>query len=66
MAEGAEGKRWTCRGCGEVISPSYHLYQGPGHALGILAFGLLYGCAFAATRRLWPLVLCHAAIIVMA
>jgi membrane protease YdiL (CAAX protease family) len=40
---------------------SYHIYQGPDGFVGVFMFGLLYGSVFVLTRRLWPLVLAHAA-----
>lgn len=39
----------------------YHAYQGPYGVLSTGVIGLVYGAVFLATRRLWPLVLAHAA-----
>jgi len=38
-----------------------HLYQGVGPAVTILCLGLVYALYFHRTRRLWPLVVAHAA-----
>jgi membrane protease YdiL (CAAX protease family) len=38
-----------------------HLYQGVGPAVTILCLGLVYAAYFNATRRLWPLIVAHAA-----
>jgi membrane protease YdiL (CAAX protease family) len=44
-----------------LLFASYHLYQGVGATVWILLIGLVFGCAFCWMRRLWPLVLAHAA-----
>ena len=44
-----------------LLFASYHLYQGAGPAVWIFVLGLVFGCAFCWMRRLWPLVLAHAA-----
>jgi membrane protease YdiL (CAAX protease family) len=38
------------------------VYQGASSALSDLIVGIIYGAAFAVTRRLWPVVLSHAAV----
>ena len=38
---------------------SYHLYQGPGGAIGAMAMGLVFGWAFIRWRRTWPLITAH-------
>jgi membrane protease YdiL (CAAX protease family) len=38
---------------------SYHLYQGPGGAIGAVAMGLVFGWAFNKWRRTWPLITAH-------
>lgn len=42
-----------------VIRGSYHLYQGFGGFAGNLAMGLIFGWLYQHTRRLWPLVIAH-------
>lgn len=42
-----------------VVRGSYHLYQGFGGFVGNLVMGLLLGCFFRRTGRLWPLVVAH-------
>jgi membrane protease YdiL (CAAX protease family) len=39
---------------------SMHIYQGSGGVAATLLNGLLFGAAFAITRRIWPLVAAHA------
>lgn len=42
-----------------VMFGAYHLYYGYTGALQITAMGLVFGGAFCATRRLWPVALAH-------
>ena len=42
-----------------VLRGSYHLYQGFGAGLGNLVMGLVFGAAYDRWRRLWPLVIAH-------
>lgn len=49
-----------------VLRGSYHLYQGFGGFLGNLIMGLIFGRVWQRTRRLWPLVLAHTLIDVVA
>jgi membrane protease YdiL (CAAX protease family) len=44
-----------------ALFAGYHAYQGPYGVLSTGVIGLVYGAVFLATRRLWPLVLAHAA-----
>ena len=37
----------------------YHLYQGFGAGLGNVVMGLVFGCSWCRTARLWPLVIAH-------
>jgi membrane protease YdiL (CAAX protease family) len=37
-----------------------HLYQGAAGSLSIIALGLVFGCFYARTRKLWPLIVGHA------
>jgi membrane protease YdiL (CAAX protease family) len=43
-----------------IAFAAYHLYQGPVGVAGSFAFGVVYGVAFLALRRVWPLVIGHA------
>jgi membrane protease YdiL (CAAX protease family) len=43
-----------------VLFAAYHAYQGAAGAAYSLTFGLAYGIAFLAIRRVWPLVIGHA------
>ncbi|OBI78331.1 CPBP family intramembrane glutamic endopeptidase [Mycobacterium sp. E740] len=45
-----------------VLRGLYHLYQGFGAGLGNLAMGVVFGCVYVRTGRLWPLIVAHALI----
>jgi len=47
-------------GLSAVIRGSYHLYQGFGGFAGNIVMGLVLGVVFVRTRRVMPLVVCHA------
>ncbi|EWT01568.1 CAAX protease [Intrasporangium oryzae NRRL B-24470] len=47
-------------GVSAVIRGSYHLYQGFGGFAGNIVMGLVLGLVFIRTRRVMPLVVCHA------
>lgn len=49
-----------------VLRGSYHLYQGFGGGLGNLAMGILFALWWMRTRRLWPLILAHTLLDVVA
>ena len=49
-----------------VLRGSYHLYQGFGGFVGNLVMGLVFGRVWQRTHRLWPLVIAHALIDVVA
>jgi membrane protease YdiL (CAAX protease family) len=49
-----------------LLRGSYHLYQGFGGGLGNLLMGLVFALWWMWTRRLWPLVLAHALLDVVA
>ncbi len=42
-----------------LLRGAYHLYQGFGAGLGNAAMGLVFGCAWRRTGRLWPLIIAH-------
>jgi membrane protease YdiL (CAAX protease family) len=42
-----------------LLRGGYHLYQGFGAGLGNVAMGLVFGCLWLRTARLWPLVIAH-------
>lgn len=42
-----------------VLRGAYHLYQGFSAGLGNLVMGLVFGCLWRRTGRLWPLVIAH-------
>ncbi len=44
-----------------ALFASWHAYQGPDGVLRTFAFGLVLGGLFVGLRRLWPLVVLHAA-----
>ncbi|GAA0508745.1 CAAX amino protease [Saccharopolyspora subtropica] len=49
-----------------MLRGSYHLYQGFGGFVGNVVMGLVYGRAWQRTNRLWPLIVGHALIDVVA
>ena len=49
-----------------LLRGSYHLYQGFGGGLGNLAMGILFALWWMRTRRLWPLILAHTLLDVVA
>jgi membrane protease YdiL (CAAX protease family) len=49
-----------------VLRGSYHLYQGLGGFAGNLLLGLFFGWLYQRSRRLWPLVLAHTLVDVLA
>ncbi len=49
-----------------VLRGSYHLYQGFGGFLGNVVLGLVFGRVWQRTNRLWPLVVGHTVIDVVA
>ncbi len=53
-------------GVSAVIRGSYHLYQGFGGFLSNMVFGLLLGWIYQRTRRLWPLIVAHTVIDIVA
>lgn len=42
-----------------AIRASYHLYQGPIGAIALVVVGLILGWWFARTGRLWPAIIAH-------
>ncbi|MGU3437365.1 CPBP family intramembrane glutamic endopeptidase [Actinomycetes bacterium M1A6_2h] len=53
-------------GASALLRGSYHLYQGLGGGVGNVVMGLIFGRYFQKTNRLWPLVIAHALIDVVA
>jgi membrane protease YdiL (CAAX protease family) len=49
-----------------VLRGSYHLYQGFGGFVGNLVMGLIFGRLWQRTNRLWPLVIAHTLLDVVA
>ena len=49
-----------------LLRGSYHLYQGFGGGLGNLLMGVVFALWWMRTRRLWPLVLAHTLLDVVA
>ena len=66
--------RWRQRGgsmlavlvISALIRGSYHLYQGFGGFFGNVAMGLIFGAVYLKTRRVMPLVICHALLDIVA
>lgn len=53
-------------GLSAVIRGTYHLYQGFGGFAGNVVMGVVLGLVYARTRRVMPLVICHALLDVVA
>ena len=49
-----------------LLRGSYHLYQGFGGGLGNVVMGLIFGRYWQRTGKLWPLVIAHALIDIVA
>ncbi|GAC58055.1 hypothetical protein GOHSU_29_00380 [Gordonia hirsuta DSM 44140 = NBRC 16056] len=49
-----------------LLRGGYHLYQGFGAGLGNVVMGLIFARWYQATARLWPLVIAHAVIDIVA
>ena len=49
-----------------LVRGAYHLYQGPGMAIGNVAMGLLLGAYYLRRRRVLPLVIAHTLLDVVA
>ena len=49
-----------------VLRGSYHLYQGFGGFVGNLVMGLIFGRIWQRTNRLWPLIIAHTLLDVVA
>ncbi|ORI25111.1 CPBP family intramembrane glutamic endopeptidase [Rhodococcus sp. 1168] len=49
-----------------LLRGSYHLYQGLGGGIGNLIMGLVFGRYWQKTNRLWPLLIAHALIDIVA
>jgi len=49
-----------------LLRGSYHLYQGWGGFAGNLVLGVFFGALFVRWRRVWPFVLAHATVDVLA
>jgi membrane protease YdiL (CAAX protease family) len=50
---------WTAINVSTAIRLSYHLYQGAFGVLGIVPTGLIFAFWFSATGRLWPTIVAH-------
>ncbi|MFW0786277.1 CPBP family intramembrane glutamic endopeptidase [Gordonia sp. CPCC 206044] len=49
-----------------VLRGGYHLYQGVGAGLGNLVMGLVFGRYYQVTTRIWPLVVAHSVMDIVA
>lgn len=50
---------WLAILASALLRGSYHLYQGGGQAVGNMIMGLVFGYVWLRWRRLWPLVIAH-------
>ncbi|WP_412541287.1 CPBP family intramembrane glutamic endopeptidase [Longispora sp. K20-0274] len=53
-------------GASAVLRGSYHLYQGFGAFVGNAIMGLVFGYVFSRTRRVWPLIIAHSVLDIVA
>lgn len=58
--------RYAALAVSAVLRGAYHLYQGFGGFVGNLIMGLVFGWTWQRTNRLWPLVIAHTVIDVVA
>lgn len=49
-----------------LLRGAYHLYQGFGQAFGNVLMGIVFGWWYYRTKRLWPLIIAHAVIDIVA
>ena len=49
-----------------LLRGGYHLYQGVGAGIGNVVMGLVFGRYYQLANRVWPLVIAHAVIDVVA
>jgi membrane protease YdiL (CAAX protease family) len=59
-------RQYTALFAAAVLRGSYHLYQGFGGFVGNLVMGLVFGFYWQRTKRLWPLVIAHTILDVVA
>lgn len=57
---------WIALVISALLRGVYHLYQGFGAGLGNIAMGLVFGYVWQRTGRLWPLIVAHTLIDVVA
>ena len=57
---------WPAIHISTALRVGYHLYQGSGGVLGAVPTGLIFAGWYARTGRLWPLILAHALLYVLA
>ncbi len=57
---------WYAINLSVAIRLLYHLYQGPVGIVAIIPYGLFCAIWYARTRRLWPLVVAHALLDILA
>jgi membrane protease YdiL (CAAX protease family) len=50
---------WIALAASALLRGCYHLYQGGGQALGNVIMGLIFGYVFLRWQRLWPIVVAH-------
>ena len=57
---------WVAINVSTVVRVLYHLYQGPLGLVTVVPIGLLYGFVYARSRQLWPLIVAHVLIDIIA
>lgn len=57
---------WVAIAMSAVLRGSYHLYQGYGGFVGNAIMGVVFGFVFLRWRRIWPLIIAHSLIDIVA
>ena len=57
---------WVAIAISAVLRGSYHLYQGYGGFVGNAIMGVVFGFVFLRWRRIWPLIIAHSLIDIVA
>jgi membrane protease YdiL (CAAX protease family) len=57
---------WMAINVSVVVRLLYHLYQGPIGIMTVVPMGLLFGYVYARTHQLWPLVVAHVLVDIVA
>ena len=59
-------RTWHAVAASALLRGSYHLYQGIGGFVGNAVMGVVFALFFLRTKRLWPLIVAHTVLDVVA